>query len=257
MKILCAALCAASAMLLLWGASARAATETVLYSFCIQQGCADGEYPYGDLLRVKDKLYATTTTGGGGNNGTVVSVDIATGAATVYAFDGNDRSSPYAGLINANGTLYGTTSEGGSGQNGTVFVLNRKNGKESVSYPFCSQDKCADGADPRGGLAILNGLFYGTTVNGGTGICNNYPACGVLYSLDPATGVETVLHSFCSQSSCADGGAPRASLIAVNGKLYGTTTEGGTGSGFCNDEVSGCGTVFDFDPATRKVTLVA
>ena len=61
-----------------------------------------------------------------------------------------------------------------------------------------------------------------------------------MFSIDPNTGAETVLYTFCSQPNCADGAYRDASLIAVNGNLYGTTENGG-GPG-CNG--FGCGTVF-------------
>ncbi len=55
----------------------------------------------------------------------------------------------------------------------------------------------------------------------------------------------TVLHSFCSQSNCTDGGNPYAGLIQdAAGNLYGTTSLGGAyyGSGYY-----GAGTVFELD----------
>jgi uncharacterized repeat protein (TIGR03803 family) len=66
----------------------------------------------------------------------------------------------------------------------------------------------------------------------------------VLYSFgngDPATGTETVLHSF---GSSPDGTYPLASLVDVKGKLYGTTSEGGAN---CTD-IGGCGTAFAIRP---------
>jgi uncharacterized repeat protein (TIGR03803 family) len=58
-----------------------------------------------------------------------------------------------------------------------------------------------------------------------------------VYSVSATTGVEHVLHRF---GKGTDGAVPYASLIEVNGKLYGTTARGGT-SPACP---GGCGTVF-------------
>src|SRR6266566_1649856 len=56
----------------------------------------------------------------------------------------------------------------------------------------------------------------------------------------PAWG-EQVLHSFCSQSNCADGAGPSAGLIMDGtGNLYGTTYYGGS---------HGLGTVFKLGPS--------
>lgn len=58
--------------------------------------------------------------------------------------------------------------------------------------------------------------------------------------------------SFCTQSSCADGGGPRSALVqATGGNFYGTTAGGGTncvGSG-------GCGTVFEITSTGTLSTL--
>jgi uncharacterized repeat protein (TIGR03803 family) len=60
----------------------------------------------------------------------------------------------------------------------------------------------------------------------------------------PAT--ETVVYSF--QNNGTDGNNPYAGLIASDGLLYGTTENGGTGN---------CGTLFSFDPATGKETVLS
>src|SRR5579862_1717784 len=90
---------------------------------------------------------------------------------------------------------------------------------ETVLYSFCSQANCADGSGPND-LTHLNGTFYGTTENGG-GTCVSQPeGCGTVFSLDPNTGAETVLYSFCSDQRC--GINPNAGLIELSGWLYGT-----------------------------------
>ena len=57
--------------------------------------------------------------------------------------------------------------------------------------------------------------------------------CGTIYSVNPATGSEQVLHSF---GQTGDGANPYAAPLDVNGTLYGTTYLGGT-----SDR---CGTVY-------------
>jgi hypothetical protein len=52
-------------------------------------------------------------------------------------------------------------------------------------------------------------------------------ACGVLFRI-AASGSQTVLYTFCSQSNCSDGGQPVASpAIDSAGVLYGSTAIGG------------------------------
>src|SRR5579863_5294142 len=105
--------------------------------------------------------------------------------------------------------------------------------KYQVIYNFGSHS--GDGFSPYAGLVAVNGTLYGTTYNGGP-----YGNCGVVFSMS-TSGQETVLHNF--GSSVADGCNPGASLIYVNGKLYGTTQYGGRHNG---------GAIFSITPSGKE-----
>lgn len=129
---------------------------------------------------------------------------------------------------------------------------------EQVLWSFGSG---TDGVAPEAGLIELNGILYGTTSAGGTGSSKNVRCsshCGTVFSLDPTTGAENVLYSFCSQADCTDGAVPTANVVAVNGTLYGTTTIGGAYYESCGYVggyfFPGCGTVFSLDPDTGTET---
>ena len=102
-----------------------------------------------------------------------------------------------------------------------------------------------DGAYPYAGLVqATNGDLYGTTNQGGA---NNQ---GTVFKITPS-GTLTRLHSFCSQTNCADGVNPEAVLMqATNGDLYGTTVIGGP-----NGPPNGAGTVFKITLGGTLTTL--
>lgn len=230
---------------------AKTGAETVIHAF----SGSDGISPEASLIDVNGTLYGTTSGGGSESWGTVFSLDPSTGAETVlHSFArGADGADPMASLINVKGTLYGTTYAGGTGVQctascGTVFSVDPNTGAEKVLYSFCSQQACADGAEPLGALVEVDGALYGTTSTGGTGeqACVAL-ACGIVFAIDRKTGVETVVHSFCSQQNCVDGQSPGNGLINVGGTLYGTTLGGGAYEG---------GTVFAIDPNTSVETVL-
>ena len=224
----------------------KTGAEKVLYSFCSKSNCTDGKAPYSSLTAADGVLYGTTFEGGDSEScydgcGTAFSLDPNTGAETMlHSFAGGsaDGEYPVASLIDVDGTLYGTTREGGTDDDGTVFALDPGTGVETVLYSFAGG---ADGAYPTAGLINVAGTLYGTTASGGGTGCSPDPGCGTAFSLDPSTGTEKVIHSFCSEKNCADGAQPRAGLIDVKGALYGTTVFGGGND--CSPG-PGCGTVF-------------
>jgi len=183
------------------------------------------------------------------------SVRSATGGyQLLYSFKGTpDGASPLSGLLAVHGTMYGTTLNGSSnycsqscGSNecylgcGTVFSVD-KAGSESVVYNFKGNFNSAqDGSWPFAGLTSMGGSLYGTTSSAGLGY-------GTVYTVS-TSGSETVLYRFTGGSDAEDS---EATMIAVNGTLYGTSVYGGgTGCGG-----AGCGTVFAVTPAGKESVL--
>jgi uncharacterized repeat protein (TIGR03803 family) len=221
--------------------------ETELYAFCSQQDCVDGYLPSGGLVDVGGTLYGVAE-GGANNRGVLYSIDPASGMEHVvysYSADGTDGGVPDSLMTNVNGILYGTTSSGGKRSAGEVLAFNLKEDRASVIYSFCRKTGCPDGQLPENGVIEKDGILYGTTLWGGNRGCGN-AGCGVAFSVNPQTGTEKVLYSFCNDVNCADGGSPVSGLIYQNKKLYGTTEQGGTGT--CNQYLIGCGTVFSVKP---------
>lgn len=94
-----------------------------LYTF---QGASDGQYPTGDLLRIKTgELYGTTSYGGDLRNGTAYKLAKDGSFVLLHSFGGgfDDGAYPHAGLIKGkHGMYYGIAHSGGGGD-GIVFSL--------------------------------------------------------------------------------------------------------------------------------------
>jgi uncharacterized repeat protein (TIGR03803 family) len=207
-------------------------TYSVLYSF--KGYPSDGQWPAA-LVNVGGTLYGPTVRGGRyrcykiKGCGTVFSLTTSGIETVLHSFKGGDGSKPDSHLLDVNGTLYGTTAKGGAscdiiGGCGTVFSIT-PTGIETVLYAFKGYPD--DGADPVGGLIVVNGTLYGTTAIGGSGSCTRgnqgSVGCGAAFAIS-SSGTETLLHSFGKTQS--DGDFPNG-LVDVGGSLYGTTVEGG------------------------------
>ncbi len=197
-------------------------TEKVLHSFCGSE-----VNPTGGVIDVNGTLYGSTTATTLG--GSVYRISTSGVYKVLYRFPEHshrDGGGPIGRLLNVNGTLYGVTAYGGShcpgnAGCGTVYSVTMS-GKEKVLYSFQGFDGASDGWLPLSGLIDVNGTLYGTTVSGGQSGCTS--GCGIVYSVT-TNGTETVLYRFTGGS---DGGNPAASLLEVNGALYGTTAHGGS-----------------------------
>jgi len=135
-------------------------TLTIVYSFCAQPNCTDGEYPNKLVLATDGNFYGTTYQGGANSWGVVFRITPGGTLTTLHAFDVTDGSSPLAGLVQAaNGAFYGTTLLGGVNSDGTVFKITAT-GALTTLHKF----KGADGANPYTRLVqATDGNLYGKT----------------------------------------------------------------------------------------------
>ncbi len=230
-------------------------TEKVLHAFA---SGTDGASPNGGLvLDSKGNIYGTTF-GGGNENGQCGTGGCGTafelkapstksGAwseKVLYRFGIQDGATPKAGFVfGGNGHLYGTAFAGGTSGNGAVFDLAPPNGgrgpwKEIVLHRFSGGN---DGENPIAGLTLdMNGNLNGVSAYGNV-------FSGTVFRLKPPARPEGgwtlgIVYGF---RNSPDGAHPASRLIfGKNGKIYGTTQGGGTGTS-CSGY---CGTVFEIGP---------
>lgn len=206
-------------------------------------GVGDGTFPATKLLNFNGKLYGTTESGGKYGKGTMFAITPAGIETVLYSFGhkASDGAEPAAGVINVGSKLYGTTESGGKYGDGTVFRI-APSGTETVLYSFGGFS--TDGSKPVAGLTNVNGTMYGTTLQGGA------YGYGTVFTVTPS-GHESVLYSF--GRVFGDGAEPAARLINVNGILYGTTEDGGSGGSGCYTYT--CGTVYSITTSGRETVL--
>ena len=217
-------------------ATLSAQTFTSLYSFDSNTGANPG---MGALIQGTDgNFYGTTINGGSKGFGAIYKITTTGAETTLYSFCEliacDDGKFPYGSLVEANdGNFYGTTNAGGTFGNGSIFKIT-PNGTFTSLYSFCTQEFCADGQHPMGGLLQgSDGNLYGTTVSN-------------IFKITTG-GSFTVLYTLCATQNCPDGAASQAALIqSTNGNYFGTEAEGG---------VTGCGTVFQVTAAGKFTTL--
>jgi uncharacterized repeat protein (TIGR03803 family) len=216
-------------------------TKTILHSFA---GAGDGSLPMsGVILDAAGNLFGTTNQGGdltcnySLGCGTVFELSPSPSGwteTTLYTFEINQLGeNPIGGLVfDASGNLFGSAGDG-TYHGGTVYELQPSNGSWTISLL-----KSFEGNG--GPLAALTldaaGNLYGTTVASGA----HYEGSVFKLAKQGSSWQFTDLHDF----HIDDGWKP-AGGVAVDsrGNIYGTTSQGGTGS--CSN---GCGVMFEITP---------
>jgi uncharacterized repeat protein (TIGR03803 family) len=187
------------------------------------------------------ELLGMSRAGGQFGQGTVFSINLTAPPGSTYttllSLNNSDPASPgfdkHGSLELIGSTIYGVTQLGGAYGKGALFSMNENGGDVVIMHSFGDPAVPDDGVGPYGSLLLLNGEFYGTTFNGGSGgngtvfeIGENGAGYDVLASFDGVTGIN-----------------PRDDLTpnAAGTMLYGTTSAGGA---FDPDGSLAYGTVF-------------
>lgn len=199
-----------------------------------------GVVPHAALTSAGAYLYGTTVSSFTGNTkGTVFRVDPSTKALTIlYTFTSPypNGATPRSPLLLHGGALYGATYEGGSLGRGVVFKVDPSTG--AVSAVTSLLTKAGDPANANSGLVALGGALYGASYMGG-----QYGK-GAIFKVDLASGAVTTLASFNGPT----GEYPMGDRLVTDGtSFFGTAVTGGA---------YGHGTVFQFSPATGKLSAI-
>jgi uncharacterized repeat protein (TIGR03803 family) len=182
-----------------------AGTPTLVYDFCIDSDCHDGNGIPSLLQSTGGAFYATFNSGGTGGcrEGCGTAVRVSSGSLVkLHDFCCGGGVYPTSLMQATDGNFYGTTD----GQTGTVFKLT-PSGHVTTLHVFGN----ADGASPAAALLqATDGNLYGTTMVGGA---NND---GTIFriSLGLAPFVKTVQNA----------GKAGASVIILGNNLTGSTS---------------------------------
>jgi uncharacterized repeat protein (TIGR03803 family) len=225
-------------------------TPTVLTSFT----STSGVQPYGSLILNGSNFYGMTShEGGNGGAGTVFSLPVSGGTATVLNLF--NSSAGGAGVfpmgdvtLSADkSTLYGMTSwdSADTGGDGKVFSLPIGGGTAAALVAFSGSTGNTLGANPQGSLLVNGSTLYGMTEFGGA--FND----GVIFSVNTdGSGYKDLL-----DFDGTNGEYPFGDLILSGGTLFGTTAFGGPA--YNGTAFSGYGTVFAFTLPTPEPGALA
>jgi uncharacterized repeat protein (TIGR03803 family) len=204
--------------------------QTVIYAFT---GGDDGSGPGARVtLDRSGNVYGMTPTSGKYGAGTIYKLHPHARSwefQVIHTFTGgDDGASGSAGrMLLEHGQLYGAATAGGMYGSGVVFELTPTKVGEwdfRLLYSFHGQP---DGSFPYGALLrASSGKIYGTTYYGGEN------GIGSVYELSPRSIGEWDARVIYSFQTGSDGNSPISNLVPdAAGNLYGTTSEGGLGTG--------------------------
>ena len=179
-------------------------------------------------------LWGTCASGGTFGHGTIFTTDgNGNNFNTIYSFDNINGAYPWGNMVFApNGKIYGVTAEGVCAS--VIFEYDPVTHTNLDVFDFCNYNS----SFPIDGMILgIDGNLYGLSRSGGSSIYGGY-----LYRFNPVTHLFDTLYNF----TAITGYHPCSRLLQLNNKLYGTTYDGGTGTGV----------IFSFDLSTFSYSVL-
>ncbi len=168
-------------------------------------------------------------------------------------------------LLASNGKLYGTTPNGGAGRyshgDGVLFEIDPQTNTFHVLENFIGKNGGFGDRDRYGthygkgqnNLLEYNAKLYGTTYTNGEYEGKHIgPGYGTIFTYDISKNYDNFrkIYDFNDSTDAQTGRLPMSGLtLGANGKLYGTTSWGGT-------SVNGHGVLYEIDPAQNDTFRV-
>lgn len=200
---------------------------------------SNGSYPY-CTLTVKDSVLYGVTMKGGSNSKNSVYFKIDTSGdnfTKLHEFDSLGGWNPYGEIIIYDDTVYGLTSSGGDYNFGVVYKMEIDGTGYQKLHSF---GLGSDGKTPFGSLILFQNTLYGSTNVGGTG------GFGTLFKIRKDGSQYEKIFDF---DGALNGKKPgTGSLVLIDGKLYGTTINGG------NSGTKSYGIIFKTDTVYTVIT---
>jgi uncharacterized repeat protein (TIGR03803 family) len=209
----------------------------------------DGANPASDLVLIDGNLQGTTVNGGEQGYGAVFRLSLDGSVfGTLKSLSGSDAAHPQGGLLVSGSGFFGVSQAGGTSGTGTVFerkadgtVFTIRNFNSITAHTGAN----VGGASPSGSPAVSGSVLYGAASAGGAN------GNGTIFWVATNGANFTVLKEFSLLNSNfgtnLDGALPLGGLVLANGKLYGTTSGGGTG---------GTGVIFSMDTNGANYTVL-
>lgn len=200
-----------------------------------------GDQPQGKLVLNGTKFLGLCSRGGANGTGTVYEWDPANATTVVKKYDFlannfDNTINPGSTLALLNSKFYAVSYNGGYVNQGNLFAYDYNLNTVTKKKTFNAAE---NGRIPYGKPVLLNGKIYGTCYQGPQEVFGTPYGC--LWAYDPSSAVYSRKFLFDYANNSINGRAPVSAPVAYNGKLYGTTSNGG---------ISDLGLLYEFDPAT-------
>lgn len=186
----------------------KTGTFTTLHGFDF----SDGAFPEGGMILDSNGIfYGTTWSGGDYNSGVFFTVTSAGTYSVLYSLLNNGYGSRWAVTEGSDHNIYGANPAGGNYGGGTFYSYIE--GTVTSLYSFCQESGCTDGSGPQGVmLEATNGVFYGTTYNGGSSSsCTG--GCGTIFKVNTPLSPYIATH-------------PSAAPVGATVEILGTNLSG-------------------------------